>query len=206
MQPTIKELEEKYNQMRDDQILSLLEDEGMREDAVEALKWIIKKRWLEAPKIQEKKNNTHYVKKTELKPEESLNIQKKIRNLGIFMQICWILIALVNILVLQSITSAELLGIWYGWSVFMSGRIMYKNKAGDSYKYIKELLIIACIMILLWGLKFDFNMIVGGWIFSWYLNDKYWKSLKLLHKDWINNFYLWCMLFFWVLFYLGHSI
>lgn len=38
MQPTTKELEEKYNQMRDDQILSLLEDEGMREDAMGVLK------------------------------------------------------------------------------------------------------------------------------------------------------------------------
>lgn len=40
------------------------------------------------PKLQEKKSTTHYIKKTELKPEEGLKIEKKIRNLGIFMQIC----------------------------------------------------------------------------------------------------------------------
>jgi len=44
MQPTIKELKERYEKMRDDQILNLLEDEGMRTDAVKILEKIAKER------------------------------------------------------------------------------------------------------------------------------------------------------------------
>ncbi len=68
MQPTIKELEEKYNKMRDDQILNLLEDEWMREDATAVLKKIAKSRWLEIANskkvhnLDDKKNNTQEVK------------------------------------------------------------------------------------------------------------------------------------------------
>lgn len=64
MQPSIKELEEKYNKMRDDQILSLLEDEGMREDAIAILKNIKKKRGIKnkhttVQKVETKKSIYH---------------------------------------------------------------------------------------------------------------------------------------------------
>jgi hypothetical protein len=44
MKPTIEELEKNYNSMRDDQILGLLEEEGMRPEAIKILKDIVKKR------------------------------------------------------------------------------------------------------------------------------------------------------------------
>ncbi len=46
MQPTTEELKKTYESMRDDQIISLLEDEGMRTEAIQILKEIAKKRWL----------------------------------------------------------------------------------------------------------------------------------------------------------------
>ena len=209
MQPSIKELEEKYNKMRDDQILGLLEDEWMRKDALEILQKIATKRWLKFV-LLEKKEDKHISssQKIKLKPEENFKIEKKIKNLGIFMQICWFLITLINILTLPQLVSVEIFGILYGCSLFMSWRVLYKLKTGDSFKYINQLLKITILFQVCelfftnWQFRLSLNVIIVAYIIGWYLNDKDWQGLKLTPKKQINDFYLWCLFVFWLIYYL----
>jgi len=65
MHPSKEELQKTYEKMRDDQILNLLEDEGMRPEAIKVLQSIVKKRNIKnnSEEPQEINNITHYSEK-----------------------------------------------------------------------------------------------------------------------------------------------
>lgn len=78
MKPTIEELEKNYNSMRDDQILGLLEEEGMRPEAIKILKDIVKKRWLKYESTPTKHHAQKSLKKQEETPKKNKTIIRRI--------------------------------------------------------------------------------------------------------------------------------
>lgn len=85
MQPNIEELKKTYESMRDDQILSLIEDEGMRPEAIKILKDIIKSRWIKGNLIPQ---NT-ILEKNSNKAEHSKS------KIGLSLSLIWIFISLI---------------------------------------------------------------------------------------------------------------
>lgn len=85
MQPTIEELKKTYESMRDDQILNLLEGEGMRPEAIKILKDIIKKRWIKDNLIPQ---NTIIEKKESIKSEHNKSkIGLSLSLIGVFISL-----------------------------------------------------------------------------------------------------------------------
>ncbi len=196
MQPTTQELEKKYNEMRDDQILSLLDDEGMREDALEVLEKIAKKRWLLITKKIKQDLKTNQVIDNIPQEKPSDKVIKTINTFwwsliirGIMLTLWWILYLAtwatkIKAYLLLTSTNDSLIIIFltvYWILLILNWIIIKKNKEKNLFAYIKNTFY--CVLFLWiveswWMQKMSFNLLFSVAIFwALYFNHPTWKFL-----------------------------
>lgn len=185
MQPTIKELEEKYNNMSDEKIVSLLESEGMRQDAAKILKEIADERWLKYSTERPKKEPRE--SKNEIKID-SAQATKKIYKFWLYLKIFGalnMLIWVISMIVFNASKSqyVALIFIIIYWFILVgNGSNIQNNKEKNLFNYIKDILMYFFIYwiiesFLLGKLSLHIWFLVLVW-WALYLDNKSWRFLE----------------------------